>query len=88
MSTSGTPPSPTKVLKAQLIVAQAKAAKKNAARRSKPKKGRNKTVVEAPGDDGSDKENAGKAGQDTEKKDVIWYVTHGARSTHCGTNFY
>jgi hypothetical protein len=73
MSTSGNLPSPTKVLEAQLIVAQAKAAKKNVNKMAKAKKGSSKPIMELPGD-GSDKENEGKSGQDTEKKDVVRYV--------------
>jgi hypothetical protein len=81
MSTSGNLPSPTKVLKAQLIVAQAKAAKKNVNKRAKATKGSSKPIMELPGD-GSDKENEGKSSQDTEKKDVIWYVIdYGALNT-------
>jgi hypothetical protein len=71
MSTSENPPSPTKVFEAQLIIAQAKAARKNSNRRSKAKKGSCKTATELPGKDGSDKENEGKPGQDAEKKNVI-----------------
>jgi hypothetical protein len=73
MSTLGNLPSPTKVLKAQLIVAQAKAPKKNVNKRAKATKGSSKPIKESPGD-GSDKENKEKSSQNTEKKDVVWYV--------------
>jgi hypothetical protein len=75
MSTSGNLPSSTKVLETQLIVAQAKAAEENANKRAKAKKESSKPIIELPGD-GSDKENEGKSGQDTEKKDVVQYVTN------------
>jgi hypothetical protein len=50
-------------------------------KRAKATKESSKPIMESPGD-GSDKENEGKSSQDTEKKDVIWYVIdYGALNT-------